>query len=244
MHALRHFYASWCINRPQDGGQGLPPKVVQERLGHATINLTMDTYSHLFPRGEDQDELAKAEFALLGGQPTDEWYSDARKAVVRALAGIPPTEGQYQEIGRFFHEFPQVEFSLRFVLAQMTKIPSDYFDIVTAPYDTNALCNVVKALAKKAATSTSKFDDMVLGIDGCLRILAHTAAMVASGCHRRASGSVSYLPVRGGSAGSLGLSRLGLPPQARRDWGETITLLAPAGWGSELRTRPWRLLFL
>jgi hypothetical protein len=68
------------------------------------------------------------------------------------LAGIPPTEGQYQEIGRFFHEFPQVEFSLRFVLAQMTKIPSDYFDIVTAPYDTNALCNVVKALAKKAAT--------------------------------------------------------------------------------------------
>jgi integrase len=66
MHALRHFYASWCINRPQDGGLGLPPKVVQERLGHATINLTMDTYSHLFPRGEDYDELAFAEKALLG----------------------------------------------------------------------------------------------------------------------------------------------------------------------------------
>ena len=65
MHALRHFYASWCINRPQDGGLGLPPKVVQERLGHATINLTMDTYSHLFPRGEDQDEMAAAETALL-----------------------------------------------------------------------------------------------------------------------------------------------------------------------------------
>ncbi|KRA42048.1 tyrosine-type recombinase/integrase [Devosia sp. Root635] len=65
MHALRHFYASWCINRPQDGGLGLPPKVVQERLGHATINLTMDTYSHLFPRGEDQDELAAAEGRLL-----------------------------------------------------------------------------------------------------------------------------------------------------------------------------------
>ena len=67
MHALRHFYASWCINRPQDGGLGLPPKVVQERLGHATINLTMDTYSHLFPRGDDQDELAAAETALLRG---------------------------------------------------------------------------------------------------------------------------------------------------------------------------------
>lgn len=66
MHALRHFYASWCINRPQDGGLGLPPKVVQERLGHATINLTMDTYSHLFPRGEDADEMAAAERSLLG----------------------------------------------------------------------------------------------------------------------------------------------------------------------------------
>ena len=65
MHSLRHFYASWCINRPQDGGLGLPPKIVQERLGHATINLTMDTYSHLFPRGEDQDELAAAEAVLL-----------------------------------------------------------------------------------------------------------------------------------------------------------------------------------
>jgi len=26
MHSLRHFYASWLINRPQDGGLGLPPK--------------------------------------------------------------------------------------------------------------------------------------------------------------------------------------------------------------------------
>lgn len=65
MHALRHFYASWCINRTQEGGLSLPPKVVQERLGHATINLTMDTYSHLFPRSEDEDELAAAERSLL-----------------------------------------------------------------------------------------------------------------------------------------------------------------------------------
>lgn len=66
MHSMRHFYASWCINRPEDGGLGLPPKVVQERLGHATINLTMDTYSHLFPRVESTDELAAAQAVLLG----------------------------------------------------------------------------------------------------------------------------------------------------------------------------------
>ena len=65
LHALRHFFASWCINRPTDGGLGLPPKVVQERLGHSTIVLTMDRYGHLFPRGDDAAELAAAERALL-----------------------------------------------------------------------------------------------------------------------------------------------------------------------------------
>ncbi|ESZ70586.1 integrase [Mesorhizobium sp. L103C119B0] len=66
MHSLRHFYASWLINRPQDGGLGLPPKVIQERLGHSSIVMTMDVYGHLFPRGDDADQMAAAERALLG----------------------------------------------------------------------------------------------------------------------------------------------------------------------------------
>jgi integrase len=65
LHAFRHFFASWCINRTQDGGLGLPAKVVQERLGHSTIAMTLDVYGHLFPRGDDADELAAAERALL-----------------------------------------------------------------------------------------------------------------------------------------------------------------------------------
>jgi integrase len=65
MHALRHFYASWCINRPAEGGLGLPPKVVQERLGHSSITMTYDRYGHLFPRGDDTEELDAAEKALL-----------------------------------------------------------------------------------------------------------------------------------------------------------------------------------
>ena len=51
MHSLRHFYASWCINRTKDGGLGLPPKNVQERLGHATITMTLDRYGHLMMPG-------------------------------------------------------------------------------------------------------------------------------------------------------------------------------------------------
>jgi integrase len=65
LHSLRHFYASWCINREVDGGLGLPAKVVQERLGHSSITVTLDTYGHLFPRGDDTAALGKAEAALL-----------------------------------------------------------------------------------------------------------------------------------------------------------------------------------
>jgi integrase len=29
--------------------QGIHPKIVQERLGHTSIQITLDTYSHLVP---------------------------------------------------------------------------------------------------------------------------------------------------------------------------------------------------
>jgi integrase len=64
MHALRHFYASWLINAKAAGGLELPAKEVQERMGHSSIVITMDTYGHLFPRGDVQTELATAERAF------------------------------------------------------------------------------------------------------------------------------------------------------------------------------------
>jgi integrase len=66
LHALRHFYASWCINRKEDGGLGLPLKMVQERLGHSNIAVTADTYSHLFPSTDSGAELVAAQNLLLG----------------------------------------------------------------------------------------------------------------------------------------------------------------------------------
>lgn len=42
-------------------------KVVQERLGHASIAMTLDVYGHLFPRGDDEEQqLAVAAVALVG----------------------------------------------------------------------------------------------------------------------------------------------------------------------------------
>jgi integrase len=64
-HALRHFYASWCINRKADGGLELPIKVVQGRLGHATIQMTADRYGHLFQRTDDRAEMLAAEKAFM-----------------------------------------------------------------------------------------------------------------------------------------------------------------------------------
>jgi integrase len=65
LHALRHFFASWCINRKADGGLGLAIKAAQDRLGHSSIMMTSDVYGHLFPRGDDDAELEAAERALL-----------------------------------------------------------------------------------------------------------------------------------------------------------------------------------
>ena len=66
LHALRHFYASWCVNSIKDGGLGLSAKAAQNRLGHATIAMTLDTYGHLFPSVNYGSELAAAQNRLLG----------------------------------------------------------------------------------------------------------------------------------------------------------------------------------
>ena len=67
LHAFRHYFASWCISPKERGGRELSAKVAQEWLVHSTIAMTLDVYGHLFPRGNDNAELAEAEQALLGG---------------------------------------------------------------------------------------------------------------------------------------------------------------------------------
>lgn len=66
LHSLRHFFASWCINRKVDGGRELPLKAVQGLMGHSSVTITADIYGHLFPRGNDAAELAEAERGILG----------------------------------------------------------------------------------------------------------------------------------------------------------------------------------
>jgi integrase len=65
LHALRHFFCSWCVARKEDGGLGLPLKTVQVRMGHSTLAMTADRYGHLFPSQDDAEVLAAGERALM-----------------------------------------------------------------------------------------------------------------------------------------------------------------------------------
>jgi integrase len=55
LHDLRHTHATLALQA------GIHPKVVSERLGHATISITLDTYSHAIPA------LQEAAAALIAG---------------------------------------------------------------------------------------------------------------------------------------------------------------------------------
>ena len=65
LHAFRHFFASWCINRKSAGAPELTPKEVQHLMGHSSIQQTMDTYGHLFPAADEHESLAEASRHLL-----------------------------------------------------------------------------------------------------------------------------------------------------------------------------------
>jgi integrase len=56
-HDLRHSCASFLL------AQGVPPKVVQEILGHSSIAITMDVYGHLLP-GARRDAADKMDDLL------------------------------------------------------------------------------------------------------------------------------------------------------------------------------------
>ena len=79
-HSFRHTLASLLLS------QNVPPKVVQEMLGHSTITLTLDTYSHVLP--DMQQEAANK---LLGLQGHGLWLV--------MVAIILPAEGDLAVVG-------------------------------------------------------------------------------------------------------------------------------------------------
>lgn len=60
LHDLRHTHATLGL------AAGVPPKVMQERLGHSSVAITGDLYSHVIP-GMQADAAAKIGALLRGG---------------------------------------------------------------------------------------------------------------------------------------------------------------------------------
>jgi integrase len=86
LHDVRHSYATAAL------AAGIPAKVVSERLGHANIAITMDTYSHVLP-GLDAQAAGTVARLILGdpdqepARPVDKalttgpWVDRTRKEV-------------------------------------------------------------------------------------------------------------------------------------------------------------------
>jgi integrase len=60
-HELRHSHASLGLS------SGVHPKIMSERLGHSTVSITLDTYSHVVP-GLQEQAVATMEGALIAGK--------------------------------------------------------------------------------------------------------------------------------------------------------------------------------
>ena len=74
LHDLRHIHATLLLK------DGIHPKIVSERLGHASIAITLDTYSHVVPG------LQKAAAERFDALFTAETNSGAEKNVGKMLA--------------------------------------------------------------------------------------------------------------------------------------------------------------
>ena len=80
-HDLRHTSVALAI------AEGAHPKAIQARMGHSSINVTLDRYGHLFP---ELDEAIAGSF----GERLGEAYSARERKVVHATFGDTSTAGE------------------------------------------------------------------------------------------------------------------------------------------------------
>jgi hypothetical protein len=71
LHDLRHTCATLLLY------EGVHPKLVQEQLAHASVNVTLDTYSHVIPGMGD-------ELAVLESYATECWSKDYYASILPA----------------------------------------------------------------------------------------------------------------------------------------------------------------
>jgi len=86
LHSLRHTHATLMLQA------GVHPKVVSERLGHSSIRITLDTYSHVLP-GLQEAAAQRFDDLLTSRAPGAE-------DVGKMLADQPGTESGWPDLNR------------------------------------------------------------------------------------------------------------------------------------------------
>ena len=62
LHDVRHSNATLAL------GAGVHPKVVSERLGHASVGITLDTYSHVLPSLQEEEAAETVAAVIFSGR--------------------------------------------------------------------------------------------------------------------------------------------------------------------------------
>jgi hypothetical protein len=84
LHDVRHSYATAAL------AAGIPAKIVSERLGHANVQITLDTYSHVIPGLDEQAAATVARLILEGSETASRGSSEGDAANSAAKTGDAP----------------------------------------------------------------------------------------------------------------------------------------------------------
>lgn len=142
-HDLRHNAATMLL------GMGVHPKVVQELLGHSSITMTMDTYSHVLPTMQ-QEAMSKLNDAFKSYEQDQVMYitfvteiaeSEAKARFEEIRLHMPyeyevgiPRKGKS---GAYFitimHQGPLLSFAQQWLLAQMSEHGWHWHTVSTEP---------------------------------------------------------------------------------------------------------------
>jgi len=88
LHDVRHSYATAAL------AAGIPAKIVSERLGHANVQITLDTYSHVIPGLDEQAAATVARLILEGPDTTPTGAPGGDAANSAAKTGNAPHPGE------------------------------------------------------------------------------------------------------------------------------------------------------
>jgi len=98
LHDLRHTHATLALQA------GIHPKVVSERLGHATVSITLGTYSHAIPAMQEEAAalIAGLVFAASSHCPPAAKGRGARRTELLSARRAAGTGAQKSAMTSFF----------------------------------------------------------------------------------------------------------------------------------------------